>query len=438
MRLLARHAPPGGLAVGSVVGGHVVGDLVDRRGIDELIYEARTPDGRDATLVSALRPLPDRRARIRFRRLARLRTTLDHPALLSVRAFGEHAGVPYVVMDPYPARTMAHLLDGGPLRPEAAAVLLAPVCEALDMAHARGLVHQTLGAASLLIAGEHIVLDAFGLTAVPDPIWGTFDMGGPHILYGPPEELRREPLEPASNVYSLSALLVHALTGRVPYDEQLPTLLYAHLLEPPPKPCERVPELGPALDDVIASGMAKEAWRRPSSAGALLRAVTEALGVAFPMPPGAPAAGPRVRGVAAGRLRRHLSTAAVIALVAAAGATAGVVAEPFGETAVVPASSDPRVVDRLDERRRELRARLAKTRVRQDQSAIAAQLAAAYGEAAQDAHSSRFAAAVRAARDAYAQLSAAADAGSRSRFAAGSQAVSRAELGVAAAVRSMP
>jgi hypothetical protein len=345
-----------------------------------------------------------------------------------------------VVTDPYPAHTIAHLLDGDPLRPDAAVALVAPVCEALDMAHARGLVHQTLGAESMLIAGEHVMLDAFGLTAVPDPIWGTSGMGAPHHVYGPPEELRKEPLEPASNVYSLSALLVHALTGRLPYDGQLAILIYAHLLEPPPRPSERAPALGPALDDVIASGMAKEASRRPASAGALLNAVAEALGAPLPVAPAPPGRQRPARRPAAGRRRWRLSTAAAIALVSgAAGAGAGVVAEPFGETAAVPAlRADARGVERLDERRRELRARLAETRTPRDQAAVAARLAAAYGEAAEDTRSARTAVAARAARDAYGRLSAAAEAGNAARFAAASRAVTRAEQSVAAAAARTP
>ena len=108
--------------------------------------------------------------------------------------------------------------------------------------------------------------------------WGDVVRTDAHLHYESPEGVRGEELDAASNVYSLTGLLVHALTGQEPFAHHDPMMItYAHVSQPPPKPSERRPELPAALDALVARGMAKEPGERPASAGALIAGAETAL-----------------------------------------------------------------------------------------------------------------------------------------------------------------
>ncbi|HYN91600.1 MAG TPA: protein kinase [Thermoleophilaceae bacterium] len=425
--------------------GHVITRLVGPRGAGELIYDAQARDGSDVSIVVSGVPRGQRDERARFRRGARIRAAADHPGLLPVRGYGEHAGAPFLVTDPYPRETLADLLDGEPIPADETLPMLASAAEALDLCHGLGLTHQNLSDESLLLDGDRLVLDGFGLTtASPNRIWGSVAIGD---HYATPEEMRGEPLESAGNVYSLAAVLVHVLTGSPPYEGEQVTLTYAHLAEPPPRPSEGAPQLGHAIDGVIAWGMDKEPSRRPPSAAALLQAAADALGVAMPASRAGVVVVPRRAAARArdgdgrpGASRRRwltpaaVSAVAVICAAAAGGFVTGSIAKPFGgEPATAPERrSDARLIGRLDERRGQLRAQLADARLPQQQSMAAAELASSYRDAARTARSPAIGAVAHAASSAYGELAGAAEAGSAARFADASEAVRRAEERLAA------
>lgn len=432
MRLAIRKPPGLGLEDSEVIDGYVVENFVARRGAAEVICQAVGVDGEPVTIDIAWNRPSDRQVWPRFRRLARTRAALEHDALLPVRAVGEHSGRPYVAMARYPETTFEDLLDGSPLPSEQVLRLLAPVCEALDLAHANGLVHQSLSGTSLLVEGDAALLDGFGVAGGPRGL--TLESLGVHeVRYCPPEELLGQPLEPAGNVYTLAALLVHALTGMPPYDGTPATQAYQHLAEPPPVPSERVRELGAAFDDVIARGMAKDSAERPGSASELLAEAAAALGVDLPARLASRDGQERGRPPAAAiRMRRRVPTHAVTAAVivaAVAGLAAGAALDPFDGSGASAAgsSADSRTLERLDDQRTPLRATLAASKTPQEQAATADELADAYGRAAGAAESPRLASAARTAERAYEELGAAADAASAERFAAASEDVARAD-----------
>lgn len=280
MKPFARDLQVMELGEGSVVAGYRVGASVLRRSSDERVHAAQSPKDEPATIVFARVEDAEREGRARFRRFARARARVEHPALIRVHEYGQLDSFRYVVTDPYPRRSLADVLDEGPLAPRRAVDLLAPVAAALDAAHASGVVHQSLAAESLLVAGDRLVVDAFGLAGGGvDPVFGS-SRGGAQPLHASPEAGRADPLEPSSNVYSLTAILVHALTGRPPFGGEAATVVYAHLTEPPPRPSES-DGLVRDIDAVVAAGMAKEADARPAKALALIQAAATALDVPF-------------------------------------------------------------------------------------------------------------------------------------------------------------
>jgi serine/threonine-protein kinase len=432
---------------GDVVAGYAVVRFARPGSTGELVYDAETEDGQAVSLVAS--GSPEKRGDLtRFHRLARLRSETQHPGLLPVYDAGRHEGTRFLVTAPYPERTLSELL-GRALPPETALSLLEPVAEALDVCHRLGLVHQNLTDESVLLDGDRTLLDGFAIVTRADH--DTWDgLSARDLRYGTPETMRGVPLVPASNVYSLSALLVHLLTGEAPYEGRYDAPPDAtawaagivHTMEPPPKPSDRVPELGPKIDRVIAWGMAKEPERRPASATELLLSAAEALGfepVRRPRPhtPPPPAAlpvadsareaerEPRLRGA---RLRRP----AAILAAAALGLAAGAIAEPFADDATPAprqASAQAAGTD-LSERRVALRRELAGADTPDAQAFAARALAAVYRAAAGDVPQP-LPARVRRAAEAYSQLASAAEAGDESAYADAAEAVAAAEQGLA-------
>ena len=130
-----------------VLGGYRLSPAPRRLEGGSLLFSATAADGARASVQVSAEPVSSRRARGRFRRLVRTRAALSHPALLAVRGSGEERGRLYVATEPFPAGSLALLLRNGPLEPQRALRLLRPLAEALDTAHAEGLVHRTLSVA---------------------------------------------------------------------------------------------------------------------------------------------------------------------------------------------------------------------------------------------------------------------------------------------------
>ena len=247
-------------------------DSPRRREAGSLLFAATAGDGSPVALQVSADPVTTRRTRARFRRLAGARARVVHPALLAVREIGEADGRVFAATDPFPARSLADLLRDGPLEPALVLRLLRAVADGLDAAHAAGVVHRTLSAESILLDGERVKLDLFGVfTVVGQASWGDVVRRDAHLHYESPEGARGDELSAASNVYSLTGLLVHALTGKQPFAHHDPVMItYAHLSKEPPKPSERRPDLPSGLDAIVAQGMSKNPADRPASAGALI------------------------------------------------------------------------------------------------------------------------------------------------------------------------
>jgi hypothetical protein len=447
-----------------MLAGYRLDDSPRRREGGSLLFSATAPDGGPAALQVSAEPVHGRRVRARFRRLARTRAELRHPALLGVRELGEESGRLFVATEPFPARSLTDLLRDAPLEHKVALKLLEAVANGLDAAHRAGLVHRTLSAESVLLDGERVQLDLFGLfTLAGQASWGDVIRRDAHLHYESPEGVRGEELSPASNVYSLTGLLFHALTGQEPFAHHDPVMItYAHVSQPPPKASERGPGLPAALDAIVARGMAKDPAERPESAGALVAAAAMVLRTAAyatprpvareaaapapaksppPPPPVAPApastpapaaepapAQPRRR--PAPPLKARLAPLWPLLLVAAVaavfGALLGMPGADSRQAADTARSADAPAVQRLDDVRFRLRDDLAFASTSDEQASAAQRLAMAYGRAADYLSSPELVSAAQRASAAYAGLE-------RAARAADEDAYGRAGLRVKAA-----
>ena len=221
--------------------------------------------------------------RERFRREGLLQAALDHPHIVTVYEAGETDNRLFLAMRMVEGPTLKDLILRHQLDDRRALRLLAQVAEALDAAHAKGLIHRDVKPQNVLVgAGDHAYLADFGLTKGHDDaamtetgqFVGTID-------YISPEQARGARATARSDVYALTAVLCECLTGRVPFERATEErALLAHLTEPPPRLSQVRPDLPAAMDEVVAQGMAKDPADRPASAGELMLLARRALGAA--------------------------------------------------------------------------------------------------------------------------------------------------------------
>ena len=221
--------------------------------------------------------------RERFRREGLLQAALDHPHIVTVYEAGETDNRLFLAMRMVEGPTLKDLILRRELDDRRALRLLTQVAEALDAAHAKGLIHRDVKPQNVLVgAGDHAYLADFGLTKGndDDAMTETGQFVGT-IDYISPEQARGGRATGRSDVYALTAVLCECLTGQVPFERSTEErALLAHLTEPPPRLSEMRTDIPAAMDEVIARGMAKDPEERPASAGELMLQARRALGAA--------------------------------------------------------------------------------------------------------------------------------------------------------------
>ena len=255
-------------------------ELIGRGGMGE-VYRAY--DTRRDRIV-ALKILPSSMAdapefSARFRREAQLVARLSAPHIIPIHDFGEIDGRLFLDMRLVSGVDLATVLEAGPLPPPRAIEMISQVASALDAAHTDGLVHRDVKPSNMLYVGdprgripEHdqpdfVYLVDFGIARSLDTTEGSALTATGHAVgtlgYMAPERFSGEPADRRVDVYALACTLYEALAGRPPFaGDGLAALMYAHL-QRMPTPISVVNRAVPAaLDNVLATGMAKRA-RRP-------------------------------------------------------------------------------------------------------------------------------------------------------------------------------
>jgi eukaryotic-like serine/threonine-protein kinase len=236
----------------------------------------------------------DDQATRRFVREARATARLAHPNVARVYDFGRAGGAPFLVMELLEGQTLAGRTASGPLPPAEATRIAAAVADALDAAHQRGIVHRDVKPSNVMLTpdGDVKVMD-FGIAAAADETHSTTGSGlYATVAYVSPERVAGEPATPASDVYSLGAVLYELLCGRPPFSGSSPALVArAHLHDQPVPVRQLAPWVPARLAEACELALAKDPARRPSSAAAFatrLRAAVPAGAPAADSPPGPP------------------------------------------------------------------------------------------------------------------------------------------------------
>jgi hypothetical protein len=268
------------LETGSEFAGCRIEGVLGRGGMGVIYRATELRLGRPVALkLIATEQAADPDVRERFEREARMTASIDHPNVVPVYAAGEEDGHLYLVMRYVPGTDLHALLRrDGRLAPQRAASLVAQVADALDAAHAAGLVHRDVKPANILIAGDHAYLSDFGITRFQSSDTRITDSGNwiGTVDFMSPEHLRSEPTDARADVYALGCVLFTALTGAPPFRRTtVPATITAHLHELPPRPSDTL-GVPAAFDSVVARALAKDPADRYPSAGDLGRAARAA------------------------------------------------------------------------------------------------------------------------------------------------------------------
>jgi len=229
----------------------------------------------------------DPSSRDRFQRESRLARTLRSPHAVAVLDAGEHQGELWLEMPLMPGEDLQDRLQReGPLPPRIALGIVRQVASALDSAHALGLIHRDVKPANvrLIDASQpgvpHSFLGDFGLTrnfVVVDASLTQVNETVGTAHYMAPEQIRRLPLDPRTDVYSLACMLYATLSGAPPFaGRDGRAVMHAHLLERPPPLAGRGLPVGERLQWAVFSGLAKDPRQRPLTAGAFADACIRA------------------------------------------------------------------------------------------------------------------------------------------------------------------
>lgn len=229
----------------------------------------------------------------RFQREARIAARLRHPHIVTIYEVGEAEGAHYLSMAYLPGRTLAQLVASEGALPQArVARLLAQVAEALDYAHAQGLIHRDVKPSNIMVGpADDVTLMDFGLVKAADHSELSQELYSSGAGFttaaaamGTPEYMAPELAEPngpsedyRADIYSLGVVAYQVLTGHLPFAAPTPVaVLRAHIDLVPPPLTQWVASLPAPVNAAVLRALAKNPAERYPSAGGFAAALTEA------------------------------------------------------------------------------------------------------------------------------------------------------------------
>ncbi len=275
-------------------------DSLIGRSIGDFVVQERLGQGAMATVYKAFEASINRHValkvirldegeqeefKLRFAREAEVIAKLENLHILPIYAYGINDEFAFLAMRWLKGGSLSEALKRSSIPLDRTAVIFSQVAQGLAFAHSKGIIHRDLKPSNIMMDdGGNAFLTDFGLAKLTEGS-GELTHSGTIVgtpAYMSPEQLRGEPLDHRSDIYSLGVILYNMVAGRLPFDTNtadLVSIIYQHLEKPPTSPREFNPNTPPEVEAVIMKALQKDRAARYNTATEMAQALNLAVGL---------------------------------------------------------------------------------------------------------------------------------------------------------------